>query len=205
MRKIEGQMIFRSKDGGPSRPKGGNRSHAQAGDIITFYEDDHFTSRKVKEVFSWGVKVDPLYAADGKTILIKGKDVGFDQVYEIVRLVEIEVEDAPILEPLQETTTVTPQAAPVVVQAAPVPVYAPSRTDRDPRLPPAGTTLSKAHKGQEIRVLVQEDGFLWEGKTYKSLSKVAQEATGAKSVNGFAFFKLSEPWAHEPTLEEMFQ
>lgn len=91
--------------------------------------------------------------------------------------------------------------APEPVAPVPEPVVAPARGGRDPRLPPPGTVLTKAHKGQDIRVVVTETGFEWNGTSYKSLSKVAQEATGQKSVNGFAFFRLTESWAGGSTPE----
>lgn len=61
--------------------------------------------------------------------------------------------------------------------------------NRDPRIPPAGTVLTRAFKGQNIVVLVKEDGFECEGNTYKSLSGLAEKRTGTV-LNGYAFFNL---------------
>jgi hypothetical protein len=62
-------------------------------------------------------------------------------------------------------------------------------TNRDPRLPPAGTELRRAFDGVEHVVTVLEDGFTFRGKPYKSLSVIAREITGTR-WNGFGFFGL---------------
>ncbi len=61
---------------------------------------------------------------------------------------------------------------------------------RDPRLPAPGTTVVRPYKGRDIKVAVLEDGFRWEGKAYRSLSALASAITGAKSINGFFWFRL---------------
>jgi len=61
--------------------------------------------------------------------------------------------------------------------------------ERDPRLPPIGTVLEREHKGKKICATVLDDGFEYRGKTYRSLSAVAREATGT-IWNGFLFFKV---------------
>lgn len=68
---------------------------------------------------------------------------------------------------------------------------APKRRERarDPRLPPVGTVIEREHEGKNIRVKVLEDGFEYRGKTYDSLSAIANEATGT-TWNGFLFFRL---------------
>jgi len=62
---------------------------------------------------------------------------------------------------------------------------------RDPRLPKPGSTLSRQYRGHEIRVLVLEDGFEWEGRHYDSLSALARELTGQR-WNGLLFFGLTK-------------
>ncbi|MDD2966655.1 MAG: DUF2924 domain-containing protein [Desulfovibrionaceae bacterium] len=62
---------------------------------------------------------------------------------------------------------------------------------RDPRLPKKGVTLVRVFKGKTHEVLVQENTFIYLGKTYKSLSAVAREITGIK-WNGFKFFNLEK-------------
>ena len=42
-----------------------------------------------------------------------------------------------------------------------------------------GTRLIREWNGRTIAVEVQEDGFLWEGQRYRSLSEIARSVTGA--------------------------
>ena len=62
---------------------------------------------------------------------------------------------------------------------------------RDPRLPSPGATLVRQYKGNDIRVLVMEDGFEWDGRHFDSLSEVALAVTGSK-WNGWLFFGLTD-------------
>ena len=68
-------------------------------------------------------------------------------------------------------------------------VSAPSSNDPrrpralDPRLPRVGAVIAREHDGKTIRVKVMEDGFDYRGKTYRSRSAIAREATGT-SWNG---------------------
>src|SRR6266849_6461006 len=66
---------------------------------------------------------------------------------------------------------------------------APAKPKRDPRLPAAGTELKRAFNGKEHTVRVDEDGFTYKGKPYKSLSAIAKQITGTQ-WNGFLFFGL---------------
>lgn len=52
-----------------------------------------------------------------------------------------------------------------------------------------GELLTRHFKGADIEVKVLEDGFLYAGKEYKSLTAVAVAITGY-SVSGPAFFKV---------------
>ncbi len=54
-----------------------------------------------------------------------------------------------------------------------------------------GTVLMREWNRQPHRVMVLDDGFAWNGKTYESLSKVAFAITGTK-WNGPRFFGLRE-------------
>ncbi len=54
----------------------------------------------------------------------------------------------------------------------------------------AGTRLLREWHGQEYEVIVQEDGFLFEGKVYGSLSAIAKQITGAV-WNGRRWFGVS--------------
>ena len=74
-------------------------------------------------------------------------------------------------------------------------VSAPSSNDPhrpralDPRLPRVGAVIEREHDGKTIRVKVLNDGFEFHGKTYRSLSAIAREATGT-SWNGLLFFHV---------------
>lgn len=55
-------------------------------------------------------------------------------------------------------------------------------TSRPPVMPirlSHGTRLIREWNGQTIEVLVCDDAFEWDGRTYKSLSQIAREVTGA--------------------------
>jgi Protein of unknown function (DUF2924) len=52
-----------------------------------------------------------------------------------------------------------------------------------------GAILTREWNGHAHRVMVVEDGFAWEGKTYDSLSRIAFAITGTK-WNGPRFFGL---------------
>jgi hypothetical protein len=52
-----------------------------------------------------------------------------------------------------------------------------------------GTVLTREWGGRHHRVLVLDGGFVWDGGTYASLSKVAQAITGTR-WNGPRFFGL---------------
>jgi len=53
----------------------------------------------------------------------------------------------------------------------------------------AGALLVREWQGQPERVMVLEDGFAWNGKTYRSLSQIARAMTGT-TWNGHRFFGL---------------
>jgi hypothetical protein len=52
-----------------------------------------------------------------------------------------------------------------------------------------GTVLIREHDGQQHHVMVVKGGFVWNGTTYESLSKIAFAITGTK-WNGPRFFGL---------------
>lgn len=60
---------------------------------------------------------------------------------------------------------------------------------RDPRLPEPGSILHRIHKDVDHEVKVLDEGFEYQGRRYKSLSKIAKEITGM-NWNGFLFFGL---------------
>jgi hypothetical protein len=71
------------------------------------------------------------------------------------------------------------------------------RSKAPPPVPPVpdrrglkpGTILVREHAGVLHRVVVMENGFAWEGKTFRSLSEVAQAITGT-NWSGPRFFGL---------------
>ena len=78
-----------------------------------------------------------------------------------------------------------------------VPVAAPDRptrlhSKRYDRVPPAGTILSRLYKGTTLHVRVLEQGFVYEGTIYPSLSAVAKAITGSH-CSGHLFFRIHEP------------
>ena len=60
---------------------------------------------------------------------------------------------------------------------------------RDGRLPVPGTIINKTYKGKDILVKVLDIGFEYDGKVYKTLTRIAKEITGSH-WNGFGFFNL---------------
>ncbi|MDF7809465.1 DUF2924 domain-containing protein [Pontiellaceae bacterium B12219] len=54
-----------------------------------------------------------------------------------------------------------------------------------------GTVLHREYQGTDVRVLVLEKGFEWNGEFYKSLSAVARAITGTR-WNGKLFFGLKK-------------
>jgi hypothetical protein len=59
-----------------------------------------------------------------------------------------------------------------------------------------GTVLMREWNARAYRVMVMDDGFTWNGKTYVSLSKVAFAITGTK-WNGPRFFGLRDKASSE--------
>jgi len=65
----------------------------------------------------------------------------------------------------------------------------PARPELRPLLP--GTHLIREHEGVLHRVMVLEEGFAWNGRTFGSLSHIAREITGTR-WNGHRFFGLRD-------------
>ena len=72
-----------------------------------------------------------------------------------------------------------------------VDVATPALKERDSRLPVVGAVIKKTDHGQGIEVKVLENGFEYEGKTYKSISRVAMEIV-KRPISGYVFFGLSK-------------
>ena len=75
----------------------------------------------------------------------------------------------------------------------PIPVPKEMRAHNDPRVAP-GTTLTRVYKGKEICVEVTTEGFVYEGRTFRSISAVAKHIVGYM-ISGPVFFRLVEPKA----------
>jgi hypothetical protein len=58
-------------------------------------------------------------------------------------------------------------------------------------LPRTGTILVREWRGTTYQVTVVDDGFLWNGKTHRSLSSIARAITGT-NWNGSRFFGMRE-------------
>ncbi len=92
------------------------------------------------------------------------------------------------------------QRAVVIAEEADLRIRAPqsflkklSEGNRDPRLPAAGTWLTREFQGRSVSVEVLEKGFRYQEQVYRSLSAVARDVSGVQ-WNGFAFFNLpAEP------------
>lgn len=64
-----------------------------------------------------------------------------------------------------------------------------SQKARDSRLPAPGTVILKKYHGQVLEIKVLEAGFEYQGKTYKSISRVAMEIV-KRPISGYVFFGL---------------
>ena len=63
--------------------------------------------------------------------------------------------------------------------------------ERDSRLPTVVTVITKTYHGQTIEVKVLENGFEYQGKVYKSISRVAMEIV-KRPISGYVFFGLTK-------------
>jgi hypothetical protein len=63
---------------------------------------------------------------------------------------------------------------------------------RDPRVPQAGTLLTREFQGRPIIVKVLAEGFEYEGCVYRSLTAIACQVAGTR-WNGYTFFGLDTP------------
>ena len=61
-----------------------------------------------------------------------------------------------------------------------------------------GTRLIREWRGETCSVFVQKDGFQWRGTTYRSLTTIAKEITGAH-WSGPRFFGLTRRLAAKPS------
>ena len=62
---------------------------------------------------------------------------------------------------------------------------------RDNRLPAPGSIITKTYRGKAIEVKVLENGFEYEGKVFKSISRVAMTIV-KRQISGYVFFGLTK-------------
>lgn len=62
---------------------------------------------------------------------------------------------------------------------------------RDNRLPVPGSIITKTYRGKTIEVKVLENGFEYEGKVFKSISRVAMTIV-KRQISGYVFFGLTK-------------
>lgn len=60
---------------------------------------------------------------------------------------------------------------------------------RDRRLPAVGTLIARDYKGRQLRLVVHDDHFEFDGQCFSSLSEAARHATGSR-WDGFLFWGL---------------
>ena len=63
---------------------------------------------------------------------------------------------------------------------------------RDARLPMPGARLARKYKGHVYEVEVLDNGFVYDGEAYRSLSAIAYAITGGH-WNGYLFFNIDDP------------
>lgn len=63
--------------------------------------------------------------------------------------------------------------------------------EKDSRIPPPGSVITRVWRDRTLEVTVTETGFLFENRPYRSLSRIAMELMGGVAVNGVAFFQLT--------------
>lgn len=62
---------------------------------------------------------------------------------------------------------------------------------RDHRLSAPGSIITKTYRGKTIEVKVLENGFEYEGKVFKSISRVAMTIV-KRPISGYVFFGLTK-------------
>lgn len=101
-------------------------------------------------------------------------------------------------------TTAKPKRASKKAPAAKAPTKKPAKAKpaaaapatttepRDPRLPAIGTTHERVYLGKTLKLEALADGtFRFDGEIFKSVSGAAKKASGAKTVDGFLWWRLN--------------
>lgn len=102
---------------------------------------------------------------------------GHSRAYELARDADLRVRP-----PLGFQMWSSAEGAPTVTK--------PLNFKKNPRIPAAGTVITRVYQGKTHHVTVLPSGFEYEGHSYKTLTAVAQAITGSH-WNGFAFFNLT--------------
>jgi len=94
-------------------------------------------------------------------------------------------------------------AATVAAASTPKPPRSPKApkptTERDPRLPAPGTTVTRVFNGKALELKALADGtFEFDGKPFTSVSGAAKAASGLASVDGFGWWGLNPGAKREP-------
>jgi len=89
----------------------------------------------------------------------------------------------------------TPASNPVNAPVIPAPktetlLFVPSAQQPGKKLPMTGTLITKEYRGRQLRVMILEDGFEFEGQRFRSLSAIAKHITGT-TWNGNRFFGVA--------------
>lgn len=83
------------------------------------------------------------------------------------------------------------QSAVKITKQNPIDLAVLPAKERDSRLPVAGTVIMKTYHGHTLEVKVLENGFEYQGKTYKSISRVAMDIV-KRPISGYVFFGLTK-------------
>lgn len=83
------------------------------------------------------------------------------------------------------------QPAVKIAKQKAVDLLATAPKERDSRLPAVGTVITKTYHRQTLEVKVLENGFEYQGKIYKSISRVAMEIV-KRPISGYVFFRLTK-------------
>lgn len=83
------------------------------------------------------------------------------------------------------------QAVVKLTKQSAVDLAAPETKERDSRLPAVGAVITKTYRGQTLEVKVLENGFEYQGRLYKSISRVAMEIV-KRPISGYVFFGLTK-------------
>ena len=90
----------------------------------------------------------------------------------------------------KKSVTKTKPAQPAVLRVV-SPIITEETPQRDNRLPAPGSILTKTYRGKTIEVKVLENGFEYEGKVFKSISRVAMTIV-KRQISGYVFFGLAK-------------